>query len=118
MREDARRCFERHSMGVLVRSVVTSLLVVGIVGIGAGSAASTHWRWPVRLSKATTFQTIPFPSTPPNPAVVGGSYTPTARAGASGNPVTFSVDPSAKGSCTISVDRVTFVAVGTCVIDA
>ena len=116
MREDAQRCFERHSMSVLGRSVVTGLLVVGIVGIGAGSAASNHSRWPGRSSKTT--QSISFTSTPPNPAVVGGTYTPTARGGASGNLVTFSVDPSAHGSCSISGAVVTFVAAGTCVIDA
>ena len=33
-------------------------------------------------------------------------------------PVTFSIDASAKGSCSISGAAVTFVAVGTCVIDA
>ncbi len=63
-------------------------------------------------------QSITFTSTPPNPALVGGSYTPTASGGASGNPVTFSIDPSANGSCSISGATVTFVAVGTCVIDA
>ena len=64
-------------------------------------------------------QSITFTSTPPNSGVVGGStYTVTASGGASGNPVTFSIDPSAKGSCSISRTTVTFVAVGTCVIDA
>ena len=43
---------------------------------------------------------ITFTSNPPNPAVVGGAYTPTAAGGASGNPVTFSIDPSATGTCT------------------
>ena len=107
-------------MGILCRSAVAGLLVMGVVGIGAESAASTHWRTPPpgRISKSITTQRITFTSTPPSPAVVGGSYTPTAKGGASGNPVIFSVDPSAKGSCAISGGRVSFVAVGTCVIDA
>ena len=63
-------------------------------------------------------QSVTFTSTPPNPAVVEGTYTPTATGGASGNPVTFSVDPSANGSCSISGATVTLVAIGTCVIDA
>ena len=42
----------------------------------------------------------------------------TASGGASGNPVTFSIDPSTNGICSISGATVTFVAVGTCVIDA
>ena len=49
---------------------------------------------------------------------MGGTYTVTASGGASGNPVTFSIDSSAHGSCSISGATVTFVAVGTCVIDA
>ena len=107
-------------MGILCRSAVAGLLVMGVVGIGAESAASTHWRTPPpgRISKSITPQRITFTSTPPSPAVVGGTYTPTAKGGASGNPVIFSVDPSAKGSCAISGGRASFVAVGTCVIDA
>ena len=119
MREDARCWFERHSMSVLGRSAVTGLLVLGIVGIGTGSAASDHWKWWQGWSpKSTTTQSITFTSTPPDPAIVGGTYTPTARGGASGDPVTFSIDPSAKGRCTSSAGRVLFVAGGTCVIDA
>ena len=49
---------------------------------------------------------------------MGGAYTPTATGGASGNPVTFSIDPSATGICSISGATVSFVAVGTCVVDA
>ena len=69
-------------------------------------------------SPSSVRQSITFTSTPPSPAVIGGTYTPTANGGASGNPVTFSIDASAKGSCSISGATVTFVAVGTCVIDA
>ena len=120
MRDNARCCFERHSMTLLGRSVIAGLLVLGIVGIGTGSGASIHSRWLGWWSKSTTTttQSIIFTSTQPNPAVVGGTYTPTATGGASGNPVAFSVDPTAKGDCTISGGRVTFIAVGTCVIDA
>jgi hypothetical protein len=51
--------------------------------------------------------------------VVGGStYTVAASGGASGNPVTFSVDASENGSCTISGATITFVATGSCLIDA
>ena len=123
MRENVRRCFERHGMGILGRSIVTGALVLGVVGIGAGSAASANWQssnWQrsPRPWKSTTIQNITFSSTSPNPALVGGIYTVRASGGASGNPVTFSIDPSAKGSCSISGATVTFVAVGTCVIDA
>ena len=105
-------------MGIRGRSIIAGLLIAGLVGISAGSAASTQWNpWgPWSLFKTT--QKITFKSTPPSPAVIGGTYTPTASGGRSGNPVTFSIDASAKEICSISGATVTFVALGTCVIDA
>ncbi len=65
-----------------------------------------------------TSQAITFTSTAP-PATVGGSYTVAATGGASGNPVTFTVDAgSTAGACTISGANVSFTGVGTCTIDA
>lgn len=64
-------------------------------------------------------QEITFTSTAPTAATVGGDYTISALGGGSGNPVTFSVDPSTTNdACTISDDTVTFDAAGTCVIAA
>jgi hypothetical protein len=64
-------------------------------------------------------QTITFTSTPPSPAVYGGSYTPAATGGGSGNPVVFSIDSSsASGACALSGGTVKFTGVGRCVIDA
>jgi hypothetical protein len=62
-------------------------------------------------------QAITFTSTPPFKPIPGGTYTVQATGGASGNPVTFSLDPSSTG-CTLNGSRVTFVAGGTCVINA
>jgi hypothetical protein len=71
----------------------------------------------VEVVKAS--QTITFTSTPPSPAIFGGTYTPSATGGASGNPVTFSIDPSSgSGACSISAGTVSFTGVGLCVIDA
>lgn len=62
-------------------------------------------------------QTITFTSTNPSPTTVGGTpYTPTATA-SSGLAVTITLDSSSTG-CTLSGGVVSFVAVGTCVIDA
>ncbi len=113
MHQHVRRCFERHSISILGRTILGSLLVLGLVGIGAGSAGASH-----RPQPRTKTQSLTFTSTPPNPAVVGGTYTVTATGGTSGNPVTFSIQRSSKGHCSISGATVTFVAVGTCVIDA
>jgi hypothetical protein len=118
MREDVRRSVDCYGMSILGRSIVIGVLVLGFVGIGAGSAASIHSNRRGHASRSTTTQSITFTSTAPKPGVVGGSYTVTASGGASGNPVTFSIDPSAHGSCSISGATVTLVAVGTCVIDA
>jgi len=68
---------------------------------------------------AQTPQAITFTSTPPSPGFVGGTYTPTATGGASGNPVVFTVDPSSTaGACSISTGVVSFAGTGTCKIDA
>ena len=76
-----------------------------------------------------TPQTLTLTTTPPSPAVYGGSYTPKAAGGGSGNPVTFSIDPATTniapagqppaGACSInSSGVVSFKGLGTCVIDA
>ena len=62
-------------------------------------------------------QSISF--TAPATGTVGGSATLTATGGASGNPVTFTLDPaSGTGVCTVSGDTVSYAAAGSCVIDA
>ncbi len=64
-------------------------------------------------------QTIIFTSTAPASAVVGGpTYVPTATGGASGNPVVITIDAAASSVCSISAGIVSFIGVGTCVIDA
>ena len=77
---------------------------------GQGSVAYT-------VAKAS--QAIAFTSSPPSPAVFGGSYTPAATGGGSGNPVLFSIDSSSgAGVCSISSGTVSLTGAGTCVIDA
>jgi hypothetical protein len=51
--------------------------------------------------------------------VYGGRYVVNAIGGASGNPVTFSIDPtSTPGACSVSGQTVSFTGVGTCLINA
>ena len=108
----------------------------GGAGPGAGGGGSSYGVAPGLTNEQTTSnaasvtitytvpkgsQTITFTSSPPSPAVYGGSYTPAATGGASGNPVTFSIDSSSgAGVCSLnsSGTTVTFTGVGTCVIDA
>ena len=63
-------------------------------------------------------QTISYTSTAPTNATVGGgTYTPTATGGASGNPVVITLDSTSTG-CTLTAGVVSFTSVGVCVIDA
>ena len=86
--------------------------------MGESAPTSTSTGFGTKAPSAPSDQTITFTSAAPHFAVEGGTYTPTASGGGSGNPVTFSVDASAQGSCTMSGATVSFVAVGTCVVDA
>jgi hypothetical protein len=64
-------------------------------------------------------QTISFTSSAPAGAVVGGpTYNVTATGGGSGNPVTFTIDAAASTVCSIAGSTVSFIGVGTCVINA
>ena len=67
---------------------------------------------------ASIGQAISFTSSPPSPAIAGGTYAVTARGGGSGNRVTFSISPASGSVCSISGSTVTFKNPGTCVIDA
>jgi outer membrane protein assembly factor BamB len=69
------------------------------------------------VAAASEPQAITFTSTNPSPVTLGApTYTPTATA-SSGLPVTITLD-SASSGCTLSGGVVSFVAAGTCVIDA
>ena len=82
--------------------------------LGGGGSVTLSWVQPPS-------QTITFTSAPPAHAVHGGSYTPAASGGGSGNPVVFSIDPaSSAGACSLNSARTTvsFTGAGKCLIDA
>lgn len=56
--------------------------------------------------------------TPPASGSYGSTATLSATGGGSENPITFSVDGSSSGQCSISASVVSYTGVGTCVIDA
>ena len=63
-------------------------------------------------------QTITF-STPPTNAVVNGTPSAiSASGGGSGNPVVLSVDASSTAICSLADGAVSYLSIGTCVIDA
>jgi hypothetical protein len=85
--------------------------------VSSGDAAE-----PVTVSQAP--QTIKFISNPPANPVVGGSYTVTATGGASGNPVTLTIDSvmTTAGACSLPANatsgaKVSLTGTGTCTID-
>jgi large repetitive protein len=88
----------------LAMSAVVMAISVG--GLGLSSASAT-----------VATQTITFTSTPPAAPTYGSSYTVAATA-SSGLPVTFTVDASTSGVCSLSGATVKFTSIGTCTIDA
>jgi uncharacterized repeat protein (TIGR01451 family) len=92
-----------------------------ITGAGAGGGLVYEVAYQPAAVTATVeppiAQSISF--TAPATGTVGGSAALTATGGGSGNPVTFSVDPSSgTGVCSVSGDTVSYTAPGSCVIDA
>jgi alpha-tubulin suppressor-like RCC1 family protein len=105
-----------------ISSGKVSFTAVGSCVIDANQAGNTNYlpapqkQQPVTVGQGS--QAITFTSAPPSPALVGATYKPTAVGGASGNPVTFKTDASSAGVCSFSSGKVSFTAVGSCVIDA
>jgi hypothetical protein len=67
---------------------------------------------------AKAAQTITFTSAAPGAAVVGGPTYTVAATASSGLTVAFSIAPASAGVCTISGSTVSFVAGGTCTVNA
>src|SRR5262249_38696318 len=107
-------------------SVTADGVVTGIVAGGCevdaaqlGNANYLPGAASTTLQIAPATQTITFTSTPPASPTTGGTYAVSATGGASGNPVTFSIDASsATGACSILDSVVSFTGTGACVVDA
>jgi hypothetical protein len=92
-------------------------------GFGLGGADAANYEITTVNSSAADItqgvQAITFTSTAPSAAVVGGpTYAVTATGGASGNPVTFTIDAAASAVCSITGAIVSLLAAGTCTIAA
>ena len=106
-----------------VSLTTVTFVATGTCTVRANQAGNTLWNAAAQVSQSFTVgkgdQTIAFTSTAPSAAIVGGAtYTVTATGGASGNPVTYSIDSTASSVCSISGSVVSLVGPGTCVIDA
>jgi hypothetical protein len=97
---------------------------VGSCVVDADQAGSADYDAATTTSQSTTVvksdQTVGFTSTAPTSPAIGDTYEPAATGGASGSPVTFSIDGSTTNSaCSIDSagSTVTFDHAGTCVVD-
>ena len=103
-----------------VSGSVVSFFTVGKCTLAANQGAGGNYSAAPQVTQTVTVgslsQTITFTSTPPDPALAGGTYYVKATGGASGNPVTFSsLTPS---TCTVTDSTVALAAVGQCTIGA
>jgi len=102
-----------------VSGSTVSLVAVGSCTVAADQAAGNGYAAAPQVTQVFTIsatQSITFTSTPPSPALIGGTYTVAATGGASGNAVTFS--SLTAPICTVSGSTVSLVAVGSCTIAA
>ncbi len=100
--------------GVLSSTSVGTCVVTATKAADSDYGATSSAPFTITLGPAT--QAITITSSPPSPARYGGTYTVIANGGVSGNAVTFS--SATLSVCTVSSSRVSFVGVGSCVIDA
>jgi hypothetical protein len=71
------------------------------------------------LTVSLPAQTVTFASIPPSPAYSGTTYSVSATGGASGNPVSFSIDAlTSPGICSVTGSVVHLIGAGTCTVDA
>ncbi|MEA2293397.1 MAG: hypothetical protein QOE86_1036, partial [Solirubrobacteraceae bacterium] len=106
-----------------VSGSTVSFLAAGACVIAADQAGNDRYNPATTVEQTVTVgkgsQTVAFTSIAPPAPVVGGTYALAGVGGGSGKPVTFSVDAATtNSSCTVSDGTVTFVHVGSCVIDA
>jgi hypothetical protein len=100
-----------------------SFLAVGTCIIDANQAGNANYNAAPQVQQSFAVakgdQTINFTSTAPAGAKVAGpTYNVTATASSGLTPVTFTIDAAAASVCSISGSTVSFIGVGTCVIDA
>jgi hypothetical protein len=116
--------YASNSTGVCtVAGSTVTIVSAGICSITASQAGNTNYGAATPVTDLVTInpagQTITFTTTPPASPAYGGSYAVSASGGASGNPVTFSIDGSSTaGACSVAGNSVSFTGTGSCVVDA
>ncbi|MHB1525074.1 MAG: hypothetical protein ACYCZN_02130 [Candidatus Dormibacteria bacterium] len=82
---------------------------------GGGNSTTFSMTWVAATTRKS--ESISFSTSVPSNATVGGTYSPAATA-TSGLPVAITVDSASTSVCSISSGVVSFLASGTCTIDA
>jgi len=105
-----------------IASGTVSFLGAGTCVIDADQAGNANVNPATTAQQSFTVgkgtQTITFTSTPPGAATVAGPTYAVTATSTSGLPVTFTIDASSSAVCAIASGTVSFLGVGTCVIDA
>jgi hypothetical protein len=107
-----------------ISSGVVTFINVGSCIVDADQAGNANWNAATQASQTFTVargvQTITYTSTAPTTAVVAGSsYTPTAtKTAGTTNSIVYAIDSTATSVCTIASGVVSFIAVGTCKVNA
>lgn len=97
---------------------------VGTCELDAVQSGNSDWNPAAQVQQSfevgRSDQRITFTSEAPSAATVDGiGYTVTATGGASGNPVTFSIDGTSTSGCSVAGSTLTFSApAGSCIVDA
>jgi hypothetical protein len=105
---------------------VVSFVGAGTCTIDANQAGNGTYQAASQVQQSFTVtappppstQSISFTSTPPAAAAIGGAAYTVSASASSGLAVTFTIDASSAGVCTISGTTVSFVGAGSCTIDA
>jgi VCBS repeat-containing protein len=87
-------------------------------GTNYAAASQVQQSFAVAGAGGVVPQTITFLSNPPANAVVGGPAYQVAAAATSGLPVVLTIDVASATVCAINANTVSFIAAGTCTIDA
>ena len=115
------------SVGICaIDSGIVTFLGIGTCVIDANQGGDANYapapqkqQWfQVGAAGGSTLQTISFVSTPPANAFVGGQTYLAVASATSGLPVVLTIDAASVSVCTINDGTVSFLGVGTCMIDA
>ncbi|MCQ4163571.1 beta strand repeat-containing protein [Tahibacter harae] len=99
-----------------------SFLGAGTCVINANQAGDANYNAAPQIQQSFAVgkgsQTVTFTSVAPLGAAVGGPAYPAGAVASSGLPVSFSIDAAAAGVCALSGSTVSFLHVGTCIVNA